>query len=82
MAACPPLTIDNLSDDRWQHLKALAQRMFNLAGVGDTGSYDGHGLKVQWRYAAGTLTVEIADRPAFLSCDFVLSLIRHGVMQA
>lgn len=72
MSACPSLTYENVTADKWAKIKAEVEaEMPSLAPMPDTGSGVHDNVTLEWVYVAGTLTLTCTDSPFWLSCSMI-----------
>jgi hypothetical protein len=78
MAACKPITFQNIPRERFQAIRARIRAQADVSVMGDTGTASGNGFTATWTYdeAAQTLSIQCTDKPFFISEGLVADKIR------
>ena len=83
---CPAITIPSVDAAEWERLKIIAQQRAGVRISADSGEYRiqgayTNGFRVSWLYVpdASALTIQVLDHPPFISCDYINSMIAHGI---
>jgi hypothetical protein len=76
---CPPIIVAGVSQDEWNRLRTAAALRAQIILNGTSGTYEGHGFRVDWSYDAssGAITVTPQDIP--IACPLFEGLLRHAV---
>jgi hypothetical protein len=78
MAACKPVTFQNITRERFQAIRARIRAQADTAVMGDTGVASGNGFTATWTYSDPnqTLSIQCTDKPWFVSEALVADKIR------
>jgi hypothetical protein len=78
MAACKPVTFQNISRDRFQAVRARIRAQADVAVMGDMGTASGNGFTATWNYdePSQVLTIQCTVKPWFISEGLVADKIR------
>ena len=77
MANCPPITLTEITADKYQSLLATAKAQ-GLDLTGESGCTTYQEMDFTWRYeaAAASLTIQCTNKPFFVPCSMIESRIR------
>jgi hypothetical protein len=76
--ACLPITFTGVTPSEWDRLRAAVTQRVGIAVSADTGTYDGHGFRVDWSYDRVMGKIVVTPRDIPISCMFFESLLRHA----
>jgi hypothetical protein len=79
MASCHPIYVTGISQDEWDRLRAAATLRAQFVLNGTSGTYDGHGFRVDWSYSAASETITVTPQDIPIACLLFESLLRHGI---
>jgi hypothetical protein len=78
MAACKPVTFQNITRERFQAVRARIRAQADVSVMGDMGTASGNGFTATWTYneADQTLSIQCTEKPWFISEGLVADKIR------
>ena len=77
---CPTITLSGVTSAVWQCIRQRAASFGITVPPGDSGTLDHPEAEVEyaWDEAAGSLTLTVVRKPAWIACELIESRVRQA----